>query len=161
MFENDEETYKNFEQLKKEAQEIKDFYPYENVLIRKLNMAENHINCMKKMYNMARNKKAPKAFIFNLVHDSFQIAAAAYSLAKKFIDYDNQDVLDKMNIFQGECETMAKIAYQISKIAKGKNSIGANEWKEIYQDFETWQIKMHQTILEKTGYQYGWASLIS
>ena len=147
MFKNDEETYENFEQLKKEAQEIKDFYPYENVLIRKLNMAENHINCMKKMYNMARNKKAPKVFIFHIVHDTFQIGAAAYSLAKKFIDYDDQEILDKMNNFQGECETMAKIAYQIAKILAGINSTEAKQLKEIYQDFESWHEKIGYALM--------------
>ena len=152
MFKNDDETYEKFQQLKEESEEIKNNYQYENVLIRKLNMAERHINCMKKLYNMARNKKSPKVFIFHIVHDTFQIGAAAYSLAKKFIDYDDQEILDKMNIFQGECETLARIAHQIAKIRDGKNSTGAKVWKEIYQDFEGWQEKMKDTILGDLHY---------
>ena len=116
MFKYDDETYEKFQYLKKEAEQIKNLYPYETLLNRKLNMAERHLNCMKKLYNLARNKKAPKAFIFGIVNDTFQIGAAGYSLAKKFIDYEDQEILDKMIIFQGECEIMAKIAYQISKI---------------------------------------------
>ena len=152
MFKNDDKTYEDFQQLKKEAEEIKNFYPYETVLNQKLNMAERHINCMKKQYNIARNKKAPKTFIFGIINDTFQIGAAAYSLAKKFIDYDDQEILDKMNIFQGECETLARIAHQIAKIRDGKNSTGAKVWKEIYQDFEGWQEKMKDTILGDLHY---------
>ena len=116
MFKYDDETYEKFQYLKKEAEQIKNLYPYETLLNRKLNMAERHLNCMKKLYNLARNKKAPKIFIFGIVNDTFQIGAAAYSLAKKFIDYDEKEILDKMKMFKEECETMAKIAYQISKI---------------------------------------------
>ena len=115
-------------------------------------MAEKHINCIKKLYNLARIKRAPKGFIFGFVNDTFQCSAAAYSLAKKFIDYDSKEILAKMKLFHTECETMAKIAYQIAKIGTGKNSPGATEWKEISQDFEGWQEKMQDRILGQIGY---------
>ena len=152
MLKHDDGFYENFQRLKNECEKIKNIYPHENVLIIKLNMAEKHINCIKKLYNLARIKRAPKGFIFGFVNDTFQCSAAAYSLAKKFIDYDSKEILAKMKLFHTECETMAKIAYQIAKIGTGKNSPGATEWKEISQDFEGWQDKMQDRILGQIGY---------
>ena len=146
MFKHDDETYEKYRNLEKEIEHIQNHYPYENVLIRKLNMAERHINCLKKQYNIARNKKAQKCYIFTIVSETFQIGAAAYSMAQKFIEYNEEDVFDKMKFFHGECEIMAKLAYQMAKMVNGKDSAGAIEWKEISQDFDNWQEKNKDEI---------------
>ena len=146
MFKHDDETYEKYRNLEKEIEHIQNHYPYENVLIRKLNMAERHINCLKKQYNIARNKKAQKCYIFTIVSETFQIGAAAYSMAQKFIEYNDEDVFDKMKFFHGECEIMAKLAYQMAKMVNGKDSAGAIEWKEISQDFDNWQEKNKDEI---------------
>ena len=64
---NDDETYKKFQNFKEEVEKIKDLGPFKL----KFEHFEKMIACQKEMYNLAKNKKAPKILITIVLQSAF------------------------------------------------------------------------------------------
>ena len=88
------------------------------------------------MYNLAKNKKAPKPFINGILMEAFGDGLGGHQLAFAYRDYG------KMEYFKRECEKLSKVGYQIAKMYCGQEHPVTKEWKEINQDFENVAIKV-------------------
>ena len=138
---NDNETYKKFEELQEEAektaQKVKTFmYDSRKCLI----FMEKAISCQKQMFDLAENKKAPKCFIYNMILTKwFHLEANRYRFAKTLAtSKGKKEFVGKMGIFKVECEILAKISLQIAKLIFGDDSNFSREWEEKYKNFENW-----------------------
>ena len=138
---NDDETYKKFQELQEEAeknaQKTKTFmYDSRKCLL----FIEKAISCQKQMFNLAENKKAPKFFIFaRILTKWFHLEANRYRFAKTLvIAKGKKEFVGKMEIFKGECQKLAKISLPIVKTIYGDDSNFSREWKDRYENFENW-----------------------
>ena len=68
---NDNEIYKKFQNVKDEADKIKALLrgPFEMLVT--FELIEKVIACQKQMYNLAKNKKAPKMWLLVILHEAF------------------------------------------------------------------------------------------
>ena len=160
---NDDETYEQFQNLKKEIENS-----YDTTLVmgdkslsieQKLDRIQKAIFCRTKMYTLAKSKKATKITILNqILENAFLDALAGYTVAKVRVflaekkppyveEKSHEDIeglfFGKMEYFKQECDKLSKAAHQMSKMCYGKEHDMFKEWKERNQDFENW----HNNVL--------------
>ena len=125
----------------------------------KLDQIQKAISCRKKMYTLAKSKKAPKLTILNeILEKAFLDAVAGYTVAKflvfvavkkptcvkeKYHEDRGGLFFGKMEYFKQECDKLSKAGHQISKMCYGKEHDMFKEWKERNHDFENW----HNNVL--------------
>ena len=134
---NDNEIYEKFQNLKEEtenAYRIRDiaapllnFCDSEN-----LDQLEKALASQKQMFNLAKNKKAHKYFMYDLVAKSVDYAMIGWYLANFLNNYGKRDY------FKEEIVKLSKVAYQIAKLFFGKEGPATKEWKERNEDFDNW-----------------------
>ena len=90
------------------------------------------------MYNLARNKKAEKPFMIDLLVTSVNYALIGY------IGATLQDNYGKRDYFKEEFVKLSKVGYQISKLAFGEETLLTKDWKEGFEDFDNWFQKWQQ-----------------
>ena len=140
---NDDEIYQKFQNLKDEAEKL-----FSNVtkdppnprvpssFVKTFDQIEKALTCQKQMYNLAKNKRAPKSFILNLIDRAFIYASCGYASAI-MLSY-KKEFIGKMEV---ECEKLSKIGLQIAKMVGGQENSVTKEWKERNQDFQNWYKK--------------------
>ena len=90
------------------------------------------------MYNLAKNRKAPKNFLCKILLMTFAAGCYGYYTAN---ENRNEEFVEKTEYFKGECGKVSKLGLQIAKMCSGKNSWMTSEWKERNEDFEKWCCK--------------------
>ena len=131
---NDDEIYEKFQNLKEETENAyANFCDSEN-----LDQLEKALAGQKQMYNLARNKKAEKPFMIDLLVTSVNYALIGY------IGATLQDNYGKRDYFKEEFVKLSKVGYQISKLAFGKDTPVTKDWKERNEDFDNWFQKWQQ-----------------
>ena len=131
---NDNEIYEKFQNLKEETENA-----YANFGdSRNLDQLEKALAGQKQMYNLARNKKAEKPFMIDLLVTSVNYALIGY------IGATLQDNYGKRDYFKEEFVKLSKVGYQISKLAFGKDTPVTKDWKERNEDFDNWFQKWQQ-----------------
>ena len=125
---NNDEIYEKFRNLKEETENA-----YANFGDSKnLDQLEKALAGQKQMYNLARNKKAEKPFMIDLLVTSVNYALIGY------IGATLQDNYGKRDYFKEEFVKLSKVGYQISKLAFGKDTPVTKDWKERNEDFDNW-----------------------
>ena len=79
------------------------------------------------MYNLARNKKAPKEFILNILDKAVKCLHFGIKLAERAEPHNL--FIDKMKYFEKEGRMLSKIGLQIAKMCYGNDSVMATIWK--------------------------------
>ena len=123
----DDKTYEKFQNLKEEVESI--IKQPSNPGFPLLEKALAH---QKQMYNLAKKKKVPKSFIYDILKKALEIGFSGYCVAF------NQKNHGKMKYFKGECQNLSKVGLQIAKMVLGQENTRLKEWKEITQDFDNW-----------------------
>ena len=163
---NDDETYEQFQNLKKEIENSTDTtlmmadksFSFEQ----KLDRIQKAISCRTKMYTLAKSKKASKITILNeILENAFLDAVYGYTVAnllvfvaekkptcveKKYHEDREGLFFGKMEYFKQECDKLSKAGFQMSKMCYGKEHDKFKEWKERNQDFETWTNKVLRIV---------------
>ena len=134
---NDDEIYQQFQNLKEEAENIfaSRFHNDDGGMAsvgKRLDKIDKVLACRKQMFNLAKNKKAPKQFIHTILKEAFGDGFNGHQLAFAYRDYG------KMEYFKRECGKLSKLAYQISKMFCGQEHTMTKMWKEINQNMENW-----------------------
>ena len=125
---NDDEIYEKFQNLKEETENAyANFCNSEN-----LDQLEIALAGQKQMFNLAKNKKAHKYFMYDLVAKSVDYAMIGWYLANFLNNYGKRDY------FKEEIVKLSKVAYQIAKLFFGKEGPATKEWKERNEDFDNW-----------------------
>ena len=88
---------------------------------------------------MARNKKAPKTFIYGILAKAFEYGCLG------FLPAVHQKNRGKVEYFKEECRKLSKVGYQIAKLVYGKEESLTKDWKERNEDFDTWFLNIFQT----------------
>ena len=135
---NDDEIYEKFQSLEEEAEKIFASRFHDDngdgfaSAGKRIDKIEKLLATRKQMYNLAKNKKAPIPFIYDILKKACGEGINGYLLAAAwFLD-------GKMEYFKQECEKLSKIGYQIAKMHNGQEHPKTKEWKKINQDFENW-----------------------
>ena len=100
---NDDKTYKKFQKLQEEAEEyVKNLVTMENNISNRLDLFEKAISCIRQMYILAENKKAPKCFIMNFItKEWFDLEVNRYRFAKILVsDAGKKEFVGKMEYFK-------------------------------------------------------------
>ena len=125
---NDDETYEKFQNLDEVAENAyTNFCNGEN-----LDQIEKALACQKKMFNLAKNKKAPKIFIYIVLDQAFKYGISGFKAAT------HQKNGGKREYFKQECGQLSKVGYQIAKLVFGKEDNETKDWKERNEDFDKW-----------------------
>ena len=125
---NDNEIYEKFQNLKEETENAyANFCDSEN-----LDQLEKALAGQKQMFNLAKNKKAHKYLMYDLVAKSVDYALIGWYLANFLNNYGKRDY------FKQEIVKLSKVAYQIAKLFFGKEGPATKEWKERNEDFDNW-----------------------
>ena len=134
---NDDEIYEKFQNLKEETENafrIRDiaapllnFCDSEN-----LDKLEKALAGQKQMFNLAKNKKAHKYFMHDLLAKSFDYALNGWILANFLNNYGKRDY------FKEEIVKLSKVGYQIAKLVFGKEGALTKDWKERNEDIDNW-----------------------
>ena len=120
---NDDQLYEKFQNLEEEAEKIreKNYQPKDMKNAKKfeefLNNNEKALECFKQMYKLAKTKRAPKGFIFDLIKNGIEHAADGYKNTKGKIQYDNRN-----QYFKNEGQKLVEVGQQITKICYGNVS---------------------------------------
>ena len=130
---NDDEIYEKFQKLQEDVQ--KAGLKVVETGIQNLDDMDTVFSCYEEMCVLAKNKKAPKFFILDILEEGFWCGLAGHLLAEEMFD------LSKLKKFKGGCEKFSKIGEIISKIAYGEDHSVAKDWKERNQNFENWLSK--------------------
>ena len=144
--ENDDETYEKFQNLKEEAENsYANFCDGENQgkdKLENLDQIKKALSCQKQMFNLARIKKAPKKFIYDVMDKAFKYGmdgyytrfnAHGYCMGMVIKNHGNSE-----QYFKEELEKLSAVGYQIAKMVFGKENSCTKEWKERKEDFEDW-----------------------
>ena len=125
---NDDETYEKFQNLDEVAENAyANFCNGEN-----LDQIEKALACQKQMFNLAKNKKAPKIFIYIVLDQAFKYGISGFKAAT------HQNNGCKREYFKLECGKLSKVGYQIAKLVFGKEDDETKDWKERNEDFDKW-----------------------
>ena len=130
---NDDETYEKFQNLEEES---KNAFAKFNSIGNNLDQIEKALACQKQMFNLAKNKKAPKSFMLKIIDRAFFYASCGHDWA--IIWSYKKEFVGKMEV---ECEKLSKIGLQIAKMVGGQENFVTKEWKERNQDFKKWYKK--------------------
>ena len=135
---NDDELYDKFQNLEEISEKIREKY-YDNhpptkdmmknakKLEEFLNDNEKALEISKQMYNLARIKRAPKGFIFDLIKNGIEHAADGYKNTKDNIEFANRN-----QYFKNEGKKLVEIGQQIIKICYGNVSPADFAYLESY-----------------------------
>lgn len=111
--------------MKEEVEKIR------NISLLSFDHFDEAIAYQKARYNLAKNKKAPKAFIHAILNEAFNDTNTGYQFARMQKNYG------KMENFKEECAKFSKIGLLIAKNL-GQGNYATEEWKERNEDFENW-----------------------
>ena len=140
--------YERYKELKQEVKQLKDECknPY-NFTLKKI-MREMH--CHKEMYEMAREKKASRSFIVNIILDEgFDVGAQGYLFAKEALHTLNipttlptlltwkRSLMDQQEEFRRMCNSFSKVGEYLINVVWGSDNDTYNEWKE-KTNFDQW-----------------------
>ena len=127
----DDEIYEVFQRLENEVEKAMLEKPAQ-LLEKKYENYEKMISCLKQMYKIAKDKRAPKLFIVELLNKGCMAGVQGYLSAKMIHDFG------KMEYFREEIQKLARVAEHIAILTLGRESPTAREWKERNKNFEKW-----------------------
>ena len=91
-----------------------------------LKSIEKSHNCFTQMYNLCRNKKAPKDYILNILEEAVKCLHFGIKLAERAEPHNL--FIDKMKYFEKEGRMLSKIGLQIAKMCYGNDSLITAIW---------------------------------
>ena len=127
---SDDEIYEKFRKLQEEAERFKRKLREPGSQMSNPEKCEKIISVCKQMYQLAKNKKAPRIFILDNLKIGFDAGLQGYQLAK----YKRDSV--KTQYFKEESQKITKVGEQIAKILYGKDHPHPQEWKKMQLLFE-------------------------
>ena len=139
---NDDETYEQFQKLQEEAEKnakkAKIMKISESMISCQFDFIEKAISCLKQMFNLAEQKKAPKHFIYTMIlSEWFYLEATRHVFAKNLVSVQGlNQYVGKMEYFKGECKKLTKIMVQLAKTITGNDSTMTRDCKEKSKQFE-------------------------
>ena len=93
-----------------------------------LQIVNNRHFCFIQLYNLARDKKAPKEFILTILKE----AVKCLNFGIKFVEHEFAEpyqFIDKMKFFEEESQKLSKIGLQIAEMCYGNDSVMAALWR--------------------------------
>ena len=91
-----------------------------------LKSIEKSHNCFTQLYNLCRNKKAPKDYILNILEEAVKCLHFGIKLAERAEPHNL--FIDKMKYFEKEGRVLSKIGLQIAKMCYGNDSLITAIW---------------------------------